>query len=317
MLRVLFSISLISVLLATSPNAALAQRTDRSGSSDHPILSRFDGSTIDKYEELQFDRYLLPLGPAIDGKTLDKTIALEGRITKINYAFWEEPRPSLYQLYKSYEGVLMERNTEVLYTCFKEECRNGGEDVVTTYAMTKRLLNGFMGFGEHAYIAARLPNGSQDTYLGIYLKQERSNVAYELHFIEVEAMDTNKITMAEITDGMEQEGKQAFYGLYFETGSANLKESSENELALLAEYLNANSDASYFIVGHTDNVGSYSSNKFLAKARAQSVISALQEQYGLGVENLTAVGIGPVSPVASNATEGGRAQNRRVELVLR
>ncbi len=309
--RVLFALSLLTVV----SGAAVAQRADKPGSSDYPLLSRFEGSTIDKYEEVQFDRYSLPLGPAVSDKSFGDVQTLEGRVVKINYAIWDEPKPSLYQLYQSYGTALAERDVEVLFSCFKEECKGQGENLVYTAAMLKVLLNGFMGFGEHAYIAARVASGNQNIYMGVYLKKERANVAYELHFVEIEAMDTSKISMADINEGMEKDGKQAFYGLYFETGSANLKESSLGELALLADYLRENAGSDYFVVGHTDNVGSYASNKFLAKARAQSVITALQK-LGLGIENLTAVGVGPVSPVASNSTDGGRAQNRRVELVL-
>lgn len=310
-----FFLTLTLCLIAPGP--ALAQRPDRPGSADHPLVSRFEGSTIDKYEEYQFDRYALPLGPGTAPKTLGEVEALEGRVTKINYAFWEDPKPSLFQLYKSYEGVLKSGSAEILFSCIEEECAGDGEDLVRAAADSKMLLNGFMAFGDHAYLAARVAEGDKTTYIAIYLKQERANVAYELHFIEVEAMDTDMVTMADITAGIDLEGKQAFYGLYFETGSANLKESSQGELALLAEYLAANSDAAYFIVGHTDNVGTYASNRFLAKARAQSVITALEKDFGLDTSSLTPVGIGPVSPVASNAAESGRARNRRVELVLK
>ncbi|MEM6774683.1 MAG: OmpA family protein [Pseudomonadota bacterium] len=308
---------LIALALLTAVSGpAWAQRPDTKGSSDYPLLSRFEGSTIDKYEVVQFDRYALPLGPAVSAKSFGDVQTLEGRVVKINYAIWDDPKPSLYQLYQSYGKALAEREVEVLFSCFNEECKGDGEDLVFTAASLKVLLNGFMGFGEHAYIAARMASGNQNVYAGVYLKKERSNVAYELHFIEIEAMDTSKISMADITKGMEKDGKQAFYGLYFETGSANLKNSSLGELELLADYLRENPDADYFIVGHTDNVGSYTSNRTLANARAQSVITALQEM-GVSTENLAAVGVGPVSPVASNATEGGRAQNRRVELVLK
>ncbi|MEM1401929.1 MAG: OmpA family protein [Pseudomonadota bacterium] len=303
-------------LLILVPGTTLAQRADKNGSSDYPLLSRFEGSTIDKYEEIQFDRYALPLGPAAGKQSFGDVQTLEGRVIKINYVIWEEPKPSLYQLYQSYGQALAGRDVEILFSCFEEQCWENGEDVVRTAASLKVLLNEFMGFGEHAYIAARVNNADQTIYTGIYLKREKANVSYELHFVEVGAMDTDKISMAQIAEGMAQDGKQAFYGLYFETGSANLRDDSLDELKALADYLKENGDKSHFIVGHTDNVGSYSANKFLAKARAQSVIAALEE-LNISTQGLTAVGVGPVSPVASNSTESGRAQNRRVELVLK
>ncbi|MEM6583184.1 MAG: OmpA family protein [Pseudomonadota bacterium] len=304
---------LISVVSTTS----WSQRPDRQGSQDYPLVSRFQGFAIDKYEEIQFDRYALPLGPAIDRQTFGEALNLEGAITKIHYAFPQPPIPSLYQLYKSYEGVFQADDVEVLFSCFEDECGERDKDLVRSAADQRVLLNGFMAFGDHAYQAVKMNAGGQDIYVALYLKQERDNVAYELHFIEVESMSTENITLADIQEGMTSTGKQAFYGLYFDTGESTLKDSSETELQLLADYLGDNTDTEYFIVGHTDNDGSYQSNLTLSFARAQSVVKALQDQYGLDVSKLTPIGIGPVSPVAANLTQDGKAQNRRVELVLK
>lgn len=312
-----FTAMLLSLLMIGVTSITLAQRADRKGSQDYPLVSRFEGFAIDKYEEIQFDRYALPLGPAIDRQTFGETLELEGAITKIHYAFPQPPIPSLYQLYKSYESVFQSDDVEVLFACFEDECGKGDEDLVRSAADQKELLNGFMAFGDHAYQAVKMNAGGQDIYVALYLKQERDNVAYELHFIEVESMSTDNITLADIQEGMTTTGKQAFYGLYFDTGKSTLKESSKTELQLLADYLRDNTDTEYFIVGHTDNDGSYQSNLTLSFARAQSVVKALQEQFGLDAGKLTPIGIGPVSPVAANLTQDGKAQNRRVELVLK
>lgn len=308
---------LTSLTILLTSSIVAAQRADKAGSADYPLLSRFEGSTIDAYEETEFDRYRLPTGKAKDAKTLGEALTLEGRVTKIFYLFWEEPKPSLLQLYRSFGQVFAAKDVEILFTCFKEECGLGPEDLVRTRAMSKDLLNGFMGFGDHAYIAGKVTNDADDVYFGVYLKQERQNVAYELHFIEVEAMKADKVSMADIDEGISATGKQAFYGLYFDTGKATLKSSAEAELVLLAQYLKANTDKEYFIVGHTDSVGSYTFNQALSFARAKSVIAALESRYQISVENLTPVGVGPVSPVVANSSENGRSQNRRVELVLR
>ena len=70
------------------------------------------------------------------------------------------------------------------------------------------------------------------------------------------------------------------------------------------------------IVGHTDNVGAHAYNLNLSQRRAQSVASYLMAQ-GVNGMRITTRGMGPDQPVASNATESGRAQNRRVEINLR
>jgi outer membrane protein OmpA-like peptidoglycan-associated protein len=70
-----------------------------------------------------------------------------------------------------------------------------------------------------------------------------------------------------------------------------------------------------FVVGHTDNVGAVAANLDLSKRRAAAVVQVLTTKYAVAVERLQAFGNGPYAPIASNDSEAGRTQNRRVELV--
>ena len=78
--------------------------------------------------------------------------------------------------------------------------------------------------------------------------------------------------------------------------------------------LQDNAALKVWVVGHTDNVGSMESNMALSGARAAAVVKALVQR-GIGGARLAPHGAGPYAPIASNATEEGRARNRRVELV--
>jgi outer membrane protein OmpA-like peptidoglycan-associated protein len=72
-----------------------------------------------------------------------------------------------------------------------------------------------------------------------------------------------------------------------------------------------------FIVGHTDNVGSYDANQALSQQRAQTVVAALATApYAIDPKRLVAKGVANIAPVASNGDDAGRARNRRVEMVL-
>lgn len=70
------------------------------------------------------------------------------------------------------------------------------------------------------------------------------------------------------------------------------------------------------IVGHTDSTGSQALNQSLSQRRAQSVADYLSGN-GVAAQRISAYGAGPSQPIASNATDAGRAQNRRVEINLR
>jgi len=68
------------------------------------------------------------------------------------------------------------------------------------------------------------------------------------------------------------------------------------------------------ISGHTDNTGTADHNQKLSEARAAAVVQALTTRYGIAPDRLTAKGFGDRRPVADNATDVGKAKNRRVEL---
>jgi outer membrane protein OmpA-like peptidoglycan-associated protein len=110
-------------------------------------------------------------------------------------------------------------------------------------------------------------------------------------------------------------GSVAIYGIYFDTGKADLKPESEPALKEIAALLAGNTDLTIFVVGHTDMVGDAAANMKLSQARAEAVVAALVARHAVAPARLTAFGAGPYAPVASNKTDEGRAKNRRVELV--
>lgn len=109
----------------------------------------------------------------------------------------------------------------------------------------------------------------------------------------------------------------------FGSGSARLTPSGEEILDRIADVISNYEDREVLIEGHTDDVGiaseyrdKYPSNWELSSARAQSVLRHFLSKHGLPGERLAAVGCGEYRPVADNATEEGRAMNRRVVIRL-
>jgi len=106
---------------------------------------------------------------------------------------------------------------------------------------------------------------------------------------------------------------QAPSDIAFASGSADLQSTAFNGLFKIADSVKSQPGLKISVVGHTDSTGSQGLNAVLSKARAQSVAQYLYSA-GVPVEALTAYGVGPSTPVASNATAEGRAKNRRVEI---
>jgi outer membrane protein OmpA-like peptidoglycan-associated protein len=109
-------------------------------------------------------------------------------------------------------------------------------------------------------------------------------------------------------------GRVAIYGTYFDTDKADLKPESKPILAEIAKLLKQDPTLTLYVVGHTDSVGSLEPNMDLSPRRAEATVKALVSEYGVDPKRPKPFGVGPLSPVASNDTDPGRAKNRRVEL---
>jgi outer membrane protein OmpA-like peptidoglycan-associated protein len=102
----------------------------------------------------------------------------------------------------------------------------------------------------------------------------------------------------------------------FDFGQATLRSDSDAILAQVANLLIGHADVAKIIVeGHTDNVGDLAYNHALSQRRADAVVAALVKR-GVARELLVARGYGAQRPVADNATDEGRAQNRRVAFTV-
>lgn len=119
----------------------------------------------------------------------------------------------------------------------------------------------------------------------------------------------------DLYDALAADGRIAVQGIYFDTGSDRLRPESSGTLKQIADMLTAHSDLKLTIEGHTDNVGTATSNRTLSEKRAAAVKAALTSQYGIDTSRLGSAGFGDSKPAAPNTTPEGRQQNRRVELV--
>lgn len=103
--------------------------------------------------------------------------------------------------------------------------------------------------------------------------------------------------------------------VYFETGKATLKPASFKQLQVLYEYMQWKDSCTIEVGGHTDNVGKGADNLVLSQKRADNV-KAWLVQKGIKASRVIAKGYGDSMPVADNAAEEGRHQNRRTEVKI-
>ena len=100
--------------------------------------------------------------------------------------------------------------------------------------------------------------------------------------------------------------------VFFDTNKSNIKDQYKPEIAKVAEKLVEYPNATARIEGHTDNTGPRALNERLSLARANSVKSALVNEYNVDASRLSTQGFAWDQPIADNKTKEGRAMNRRV-----
>lgn len=256
---------------------AFADPQDEDGGKDHPLLNRMPNYYISDYQEWDFDQYEF-----VGEKGRPTTI--EGRRYRIEY-FIKNDFPSA-------SGVQIHRN-------YTNAVKSIGGQVVHQY---------------ENFTTLKVIKNDAEVWIqvGVY---DDGNL-YDLHIIERQAMNQDVVAdAANLAQAIKSTGKVALYGIYFDTGKAELKPESDPSLAEIAKLLKNDSKLNLYVVGHTDSVGKLDANMKLSKDRADAVAQALVGKHGVAAARLQAFGAGPLAPVASNENEEGRKLNRRVELV--
>jgi len=133
---------------------------------------------------------------------------------------------------------------------------------------------------------------------------------------QMEKFDINQASEQEIYTALQRDGSVAISGgILFAFDSAEINPGAGAIVAKIAGMLEQHQSLELAVVGYTDNTGDFNYNLGLSKRRADAIVNQLVKE-GVANHRLAGVGVGPLNPIASNATEEGRAENRRVELVL-
>ncbi|MBK9249848.1 MAG: OmpA family protein [Ignavibacteria bacterium] len=117
-----------------------------------------------------------------------------------------------------------------------------------------------------------------------------------------------------ITVAIEQGMTFTLKNIFFDSGKWDLRPESEPEIEKLRKFMLENKSVRVEIGAHTDAIGKDEANRILSEKRAQSVMNSLAST--IEISRMVAIGYGETKPKASNDTDEGRAQNRRVEFKL-
>ena len=291
-----------------------------------------EGATLTARVNRPFDRYALPVGAYERGAP--NTRELEGRVIRSAWRL-EDPEATTAAVIAGYRQRLGDLGYELLYACETQAC--GGFD----FRFAVELLPPpamLMDMADFAQISARRP-GTGESAGATHVSVLASRVLGAVHVQTVavapaapqiavapsaQATEPSDLAVAPqlppdaapLLEHLTGFGHVRLHGLDFEPGSAALTAGSAATLDRAAAALAERPELSVLIVGHSDNAGALEENVALSRRRAEAVRESLVER-GIDPDRLAAHGAGFLAPVATNATEEGRALNRRVELVLR
>jgi len=268
---------LLIIFFYATSSLIFGQEQDISGRRDHPLLSRMNNYYIDEYAEYDYDSHEF-----YDEK--DNEYIIEGHKWIIGYTLKEAYEPP---------GQLKVRKN---------------------YINAVKGIGGKILWDRGVYMMVELEG--KEIWIDLWVDSDGSD--YRLTMVEKTVMEQEVEADPEaLSEDLKTEGHVAIYGIYFDYDSATLQSESEPTLKTIAQMLKQDHALAVYIVGHTDMTGSLEYNMDLSQKRAESVVDALVNTYGISPSRLQAMGVGPLCPVASNQSEEGRQLNRRVELVER
>jgi OOP family OmpA-OmpF porin len=188
---------------------------------------------------------------------------------------------------RNYEAALKQAGATLVYSCADGAygCHSRGGpagDILLNGPIpdSQRINSGvYQAFGALAtnlrFALFKLNRGGTDSYITVYsvdspadAKEYGGSAATYLQIVQPKAVETGKVSVLnakQISSGLSAEGRISLYGIYFDTGKADIKPESKPQLMEMAKLLKDNAALKVFIVGHTDNQGQFDANQALSQ----------------------------------------------------
>lgn len=222
--------------------------------------------------------------------------------------------------YVHFNNINLKQEGTVVYGCREQGDKDrfdGGIEgntaqTVWTYGPgeeSERSMKSFSPDGKFMFLTMFNNEGGMANYIAYQKVSEKPGKCSN-----IKGFNENEGGKSQIEEELEKDGRAIIYGINFNFNSDRLRDESKVVLNKIVKILQEKPDWKMTVEGHTDNIGGDSFNQILSEKRAKSVVVYLT-QAGIDASRLNASGKGLANPIASNDTDFGRAQNRRVELV--
>lgn len=295
--------------------------TDVAGAGDHPLLPRVAGSWIFTFDRSDFDRLSVPTGPA-SGEGLESTESMDGEVLSFTYRF-EDEDTSTMRIKHNYRQILEDANFEILFAGSGEELGyRGGVGLLIQGDFNRpdrRCCTARSRGHDIRYLAARSADGQHLMSMVTFHAQLGMGPVALVDIASADDMEIaaehHPLSAAEMASGLTEQGRIAIQNIQFDFDSDRILPESAEAIETIAELMQDQQDLRLLVVGHTDIQGNFDYNLRLSMERATAVVDSLADEHSIERDRLQPAGAGMMAPIASNRTEAGRAENRRVELV--
>jgi OOP family OmpA-OmpF porin len=253
-----------------------------------------------------FDRHFFIAG--------GKAVTQEGKIALFKYAIENPPsgrKYSILEFLRNYDNAISslggKKISAVQFTP-DVSAAVGGRDAIEKY------FNGAPPLEDAEHYSYLIRTADKEYWIHVSAGATIPQHGF-VSVLEKQAMQSSLgfLDAAAMKKALDEEGRVALY-INFDLDKATLRPDAQPIIEEINKLLASDAGLKLSIEGHTDSTGKPDHNRELATSRARSVLGAL---VGLGVDasRLSSKGFGPDKPIADNATDEGRAKNRRVELV--
>jgi outer membrane protein OmpA-like peptidoglycan-associated protein len=297
--------------LATSPSISLAD-----------IAFDFAGDASLSVERIEkSSEYVVPLGPFKDGSLESVSVSGDKR-----QEVWRIARltSTTAELLAHLRSQVEDAGYDITFECDTQQC--GGFDFRFGIEVVE-APDMHVDIGDFKFLTARSQGVEGENYISLLVSRSS-----ETGFVQVTSIGERELvieattvstkatasdeTPVELGVTLLDKGVAVLEGLQFGAGAADLSDQNLSQLNDLAAFLASAPHQRIVLVGHTDAQGPLAANIALSKKRAEIVMAKLVDDFGVPAEQVTAEGIGFLSPRAPNTTPEGRSQNRRVEVIL-
>lgn len=314
-----------------APFATSVAAQDAPGTQEHPMITRFPGTDLAWQTIETYRPYRIPTGPVTGYRSIDDWIDTEGRVTRSFYRYSGTNR-DYAEIYLNFRDAFDREGFDILGDGVSDDRKGtaiGGRQWVEVYLKENpftapgeahTMAAGTSSAGGAGSFIATKDRAAGRVYVVVSVEQHAEDyVGTLIDIIEVAPAETGLVSIDAEAIGRDlmEKGRVVLDGIEFDFDSARLLASSDAALQAVNTHLTAFPDQSFYVVGHTDSVGSLTYNRDLSQARATAVVEALVSRFGIARERLSPHGVGPLVPVFSNGSDAGRDRNRRVELVER